>query len=171
LAGGRGQTAPVIAGLAAGVAFLLIFSNLADSLSTTKNDQPENAVESFVIMTINDLKMTYQAGEPVSFTLITKGTSNNICNYPRPSVQIIDIYERKGVWSPPPTVQTDKGCPSQPFYNEWRFGYSGEELPFQSAFPHDKRYENSITIEEAGRYKIIAKFDYHRTEKEFTVIP
>lgn len=149
----------------------MVFSNLADSLSTTKNDRHEHAVESFVILTINDLKRTYQAGEPVSFTLITKGTSNNSCNYPRLSVHIIGIDEKEGVWGTPPTVQTSMGCPIQPFYNEWRFGYSGEELPFKSAFIHDKRYENNITIEETGRYKIIGTFDYHRTEKEFTVLP
>ena len=167
----RGRAAPVIAGLVAGIAFLVVFSNLADSLSTTKNDQTGPAVQAFVILTVNDLKDTYEAGEPISFTLITKGASNNICNYPKPSVQIIGIDEKNGVWSTPPTFQTSMGCPIQPFRNEWRFGYGGEELPFQSAFPHDKRYENNIAIEEAGRYKIIATFDNHGTEKEFTVVP
>ncbi|MGI0018985.1 MAG: hypothetical protein ACREAY_00785 [Nitrososphaera sp.] len=137
----------------------------------TKNNQTEPAVQAFVILAINDLKDTYGAGEPISFTLITKGASNNICNYPKPSIQIIGIGEKKGVWNTPPTFQTSMGCPLQPFHNEWRFGYSGEELPFQSAFPYDGRYENSITIEEAGRYKMIATFDYHKTEKEFTVVP
>jgi hypothetical protein len=55
---GGGQTAPVIAGPAAGIAFLLVFSILADSLSTTtkEDDQTEPAKEAFVILAISDLK-------------------------------------------------------------------------------------------------------------------
>lgn len=169
--GGRATVAPVIAGLAAGIAFLFVFSNVADSLSTIKNDQTGSAKKAFVILTIAGMDDTYRAGEPISFTLITKGASHNICNYPKPSIQIARIPDEKGVWNTPPTFQTSMGCPMQPFYSEWRFGYSGEDLPFQSALVHDRKYENRIAIEEPGRYKLIALFEDHRAEKEFMVLP
>lgn len=61
------------------------------------------------------------------------------------------------------------GCRVQEVDREWRFGYEGEELPYQSAL-YDERLPNHIAIEEAGQYKLVAGFDGHFVEKEFSVI-
>jgi hypothetical protein len=81
------------------------------------------------------------------------------------------MESEKGIWYTPPTFQTAMLCPLQPFYAEWRFGHSGEELPFQSALAPDSKYENRIMIEEPGRYKMVATFEDRNIEKEFTVLP
>lgn len=156
---------PVIAGLGSGVVFLLLVSGLADALSTIRATPANNFA--FVIMTVSGLEESYEAGEPISFTLTAKGMSRNICNYPEPSVRIIGM-DNKSVWNTPPSFQTSMLCSPQPFYTDWRFGYEGEELPFQSALLYDRYYENKIVLE-AGSYKLVAKFEDHRIEKEFVV--
>lgn len=158
---------PVMAGLGSGVAFLLVMSGLADALSTIRLS-PANEF-TFVIMSLGDLEESYEAGEPISFTLTTKGMSRTIYNYPEPLVKIVSLDEGKSVWNTPPSFQTSALCTSTPFYKEWRFGYEGEELPFQSALLHDRYYENYIAIEEAGSYKLVAKFDDHMVERDFVV--
>jgi len=158
---------PVIAGLGSGVALLLVMSGLAGALSTIRAS-PANEF-TLVIMTMDGLQESYEAGEPISFNLVTKGFSQGICNYPKPSVRISNLDTGESVWHTPPTFQTLMLCPSTPFYTEWRFGYEGEELPFQSAFLHDRYYENHIALGESGSYKLVARFDDRIIEKEFAV--
>lgn len=160
-------TMPLIAGLAAGIAFMLLMSGLADSLSTIRAS-PANEF-AFVIMTVDGLQESYEAGEPISFSLLTRGFSQNICNYPEPSVRISNLDSGESVWHTPPSFQTAALCPSTPFYIDWRFGYEGEELPFQSALAYDRYYENHIAIAEAGSYRLSAKFEDHSVEKDFVV--
>lgn len=158
---------PIITGLGSGVALLLVMSGLADALSTIRAT-PANEF-TMVIMTVDGLQESYEAGEPISFSLVTKGFSQTICNHPEPAVRILNLDSGESVWHTPPTAQTLMLCPPTPFYNEWRFGYEGEELPFQSALLHDMYYENHIAIEETGSYKLVAKFDDQMVEIDFVV--
>ena len=59
------------------------------------------------------------------------------------------------------------GCGSvQGINREWRFGYEGEELPYQSALTYDEKYHSHIAIDRAGQYRLVASFDGHIIEKE-----
>jgi hypothetical protein len=161
-----GLVAPVIAGLAAGIAFIIIFS----FFSAPGNPPPPLNRNDRVVMTIANLKDAYRAGEPISFSVYTKGASGNLCNNPQISAVIISLEEGKPAWSTPPSFQTTMGCGIiQGIDREWRFGYKGEEMPYQSAFTFDKKYDNEIRIEKAGQYKLVAVFDGYTVEKEFVV--
>lgn len=158
---------PVIAGLGSGIVLLLLMASLADVLPTTKVDDVSETT--FVVMSVLDLKQSYNVEEPISFTLVTEGVSRTICNHPKPLVQIVSSDKGESVWYTPPSFQTLMLCNPQPFHSEWRFGYEGEELPFQSALANDKYYENVIVMEVPGDYILVTEFDDHRLEKEFTV--
>lgn len=159
---GDGAVAPVAAGLAVGIAFVVLFSILATPEEPVKSKHIEIAVDG--------LKDTYKAGEPMSFTVNTEGFSDNLCNYPKLHVVIVRADDQKIAWSTPPTFQTVMGCNELKGIDEdWRFGYENEELPYQSAIPHDANLENKIVMEQAGLYKIRMEFDGHEIEKEFSV--
>lgn len=160
---------PVAVGLASGIAFVVMFSvysnSTFDSLEAKiiKNDQ--------IVMAIHNLRDAYRTNEPISFSVITKGISGNLCNYPEPSLVIVSVDEGKHVWYSPPTFQTAMRCDTiQGIDREWRFGLEGEELPYQSALSFDKKYDNRIAMQKAGLYRIIATFDDNSVDKEFTVI-
>ncbi len=113
----------------------------------------------------------YHVNEPISFTVQTKGASDNLCNDPQVNVGISNTEDATTAWSSPITFQTALLCGNIPGIDkEWRFGYQGEELPYQSALSPSPYQENSIAMERPGKYRIVAEFDEHVAEKEFQVI-
>lgn len=163
-----GSLLPVVAGLGIGIT-MVIFSlhsvtaagNLGSTIS--KNGQ--------VVMTITNLKDAYRTNEPISFSVMTKGVSGNLCNFPEPSLSIVSLDDGRGFWYNPPTFQTAMRCDTlQGIDTEWRFGYEGEKLPYRSALRFDQKYDNHIAIEKPGLYAIIATFDDSTIEKVITVI-
>lgn len=154
--------------MAVGIAFIVLFSAFGASFAA--NPQ-EHGYFDRIDVTLGDLKDVYHTNEPISFTVHTKGISDNLCNYPKLHVQIVRIEDGKAVWNTPPTFETAMQCGSlQGIDREWRFGYSGEELPYQSALTYDKHYENSIAMQQDGNYRVVAEFDNHSIEKLFQVI-
>jgi hypothetical protein len=164
---------PVVAGLAIGIMFVsvMFFSLYASPVPANSGSPLRNSDDDHIVIMIENLKDTYRASEPVSFSVNTKGVSGNLCNHPEPSVIITDIDEDKVAWSTPPTFQIVMGCGNiQGIDREWRFGYAGEELPFQSSLSFDHEYGNSIAFEKAGLYRIMATFEDNVVEKEFAVV-
>ena len=163
---GSGVAAPVVAGLTTGIVFVVIFSlfSAPRDLGTPLNRNEHIAME------IENLKEPYRAGEPISFSVHVGGTSADLCNDPQVTAAIVGLDKDKPSWSTPPAFQTGMGCRVQGIDREWRFGYEGEELPYQSALMYDEKRPNYIAIEEADQYKLVAGFDRHVVEKEFAVI-
>jgi hypothetical protein len=87
------------------------------------------------------------------------------------NVKISKVEDVKAVWNTPATFQTAMLCGNlQGIDKEWRFGYQNEELPYQSAILPTPYEENSIAIEQPGKYRIAAEFDHHVTQREFQVV-
>ncbi|MEO9296208.1 MAG: hypothetical protein ABI347_11505 [Nitrososphaera sp.] len=156
---------PVAAGLAAGITFVALFSlfSIPQGSWTLLNKNE------FIAIEIKGLKDTYRLNEPISFSIYVKGASRGLCNNPQATAVIVSLATGKPVWSTPlPTFQTAMLCNVQEIDREWRFGYEGEELPYQSALTYDeKKYDNLIAVDKAGQYRLIASFDGQTAEKEF----
>ncbi|MEW6604605.1 MAG: hypothetical protein AB1351_07940 [Thermoproteota archaeon] len=86
---GDSATAPVISGLAVGIGFVILFATLSDDV------QP--IVYSHYTTTIEGLKDSYSAGEPIDFVVRVTGFGNG-CGYPDVSIKNADTGEI--VWSP-----------------------------------------------------------------------
>jgi hypothetical protein len=124
-----------------------------------------------VTVAIVDMNSVYHVNDPISFTIHTIGESVHLCNDPKVNVGISSIGDGSTVWSTPITLQTALLCGDfQNIDKEWRFGYEGEELPYQSALVPSPYQENSIAIDQPGSYRIIAEFDNHKAEKEFQIV-
>ena len=85
------MAAPAIAGLAAGIAFVMVFS-----LYSVPGDSwtPLNKNER-IVMEIGNLKDTYRVNEPISFSIYVKGASANLCNDPKATVVIVSPENRR----------------------------------------------------------------------------
>ena len=159
---------PVITGLAIGMMFVVMFSVHANSMPVNSGALSGN--KDRIVMNIESLNDAYRTNGPVSFVVSAKGVSDNLCNHPEPSVAIIQVNNGKAIWNTPATVQTVMKCVNvQGIDREWRFGYDGEELPYESALGFDKKYDNNISIHESGVYRIIATFEDNVVEREFAV--
>lgn len=158
-----GSLLPVIAGLAIGIALVVVFSIFAFGGSASEKIRR-------VAIEVGDLKDTYQVGEPISFTVNANGISNNLCNHPKPHIRIVNADDgEETAWASPSTFSTAMGCINpQGFELKWRFGYSGEELPYPSVLDY-LPYDNHIVMKKAGLYKMTVEFENLVVEREFQV--
>jgi hypothetical protein len=161
-------TLVVAVGLAAGISFFLIFSTFGNNFSFYQSRQLTYSER--LDIEIQGVKDFYRVNEPISFTIQTKGNSDNLCNYPQATAVIRNSKDAIAVWSSPITFQTTLLCLNiQGIDKEWRFGYANEELPYQSALRPSPYQENNIAIAQPGTYRITAEFDEHKAEKDFQV--
>lgn len=143
------STVPVIAGLAAGVAFVVVFSMLA-------GPSPAAVLETkHIRLTIDDLQSTYKSGELIVFSVTAKGVLDNACNLGNPSVVMRDESSGKTIYWPHPfALSTALQCQTEEIDREWTFG--------------DKA-DKEIILDKAGQYSVIASYGDARVEKKFSV--
>src|SRR5688572_6255843 len=93
----------VAAGLAVGIAFVIVFSVLSSTLLAYPIRHL--AYHDKIGIEIADMNDVYQVNEPISFTAHTKGASDNLCNYPKATAVISNSEDLDIVWSSPPAFQ------------------------------------------------------------------
>ncbi|MEW6604171.1 MAG: hypothetical protein AB1351_05725 [Thermoproteota archaeon] len=103
------------------------------------------------------------------FTVNANCISNNLCNHPKPHIPIVNADDGETAWASPSTFSTAMGCINPPrFELKWRFGYSGERLPYPNAIDYQS-YGNHIVMKKAGLYKMMVEFENFVVEREFHV--
>jgi hypothetical protein len=143
------SVAPVVAGLAAAVAFVVAFSMLS-------GPSPANVLETrHIRLTIDDLQSTYKSDELIIFSVTAKGVLDNACNFGNPSVVMRGESCGKTIyWLQPFALSTAIQCPTEEIDRERAFGDgAGKE----------------IILDKAGKYSIIASYEDARIEKNFSV--
>lgn len=147
-----GLAVPAVAGLAAGVAFVIMFSLFAgpsSAGSSTVTEDPER-----VSLAIGGLQGAYKAGEPIAFSVKAKGVSDNACNRPSPSVVVRDSNGETLYWPHPFGFSTAMMCAGpEPLDNTWTFGDdAGDEIMLKP-----------------GSYTVFAAYEGVKVEKKFSV--
>ena len=137
---------PVIAGLAVGIGFIVVFATIMPFSSTLNVIQKDH----FISLTIKGLKDTYTKGEVVNFSVTQKGGG---CAFP--DVWIENTMGNK-VWSAN-SLSSALLCPStedkKQSEMEWTPGVAGD-------YPR---------MNQTGQYFVVAKFDSDPVRQGFRV--
>jgi hypothetical protein len=138
-------TAPVIAGLAAGIGFVVLFAVMFNAVET----MPRNSFD--LAIAIAGLKDSYSIGEAIDFTVTVKGYGT-ACGYP--NVLIKNVATNATVWSADRIVLVL--CDPDPHNVDivWKPEGWGQ-------FP--------IVINEPGSYTVQAEFGNNILTEEFVV--
>lgn len=148
--GNSGASVPAIAGLAAGIAFVVAFSMLSgpplsSALETRRID-----------LAIEGLRDAYPLGERVVFSVTAKGILDNACNRSSPSVVMRDEGTGRTIYWPHPFgFSTAMRCATDGIDRGWTFG---EDV------------DKEIILEKPGRYSVIVSYEGSRIEKQFSII-
>jgi len=165
--------APVIAGLAIGIAFIAVFTIV---FGTTK---PITERKFGVDISIIGLKDEYARGEGIEITINAKGFVDSICGNDYPNVVIVKELENEIAFDL--TVDNYLAvCGSEPesINKSWHYGNID---PYEIAYPDHENISNStpifvpdigsqpIELEAAGIYKLLVSFKNATIVKEFNV--
>jgi hypothetical protein len=107
-------------------------------------------------LAIEELESTYEAGEPVIFSVKAKGISDNACNHATPTALMRDDNNGKVIsWPHPFGFSTALKCAGpEPIDREWTFGDGAEE---------------EIMLDKPGPYTILASYEGIKIAKKFSV--
>ncbi|MGI0018984.1 MAG: hypothetical protein ACREAY_00780 [Nitrososphaera sp.] len=131
------STVPVIAGLAVGIAFVVLFASFFNSAT------PIVQREFHADLSIEGLKDRYSVGEKIDFAIRATGYGA-ICGYP--DFKVIDLGRNEEIIFTPKRGITLHLCDLDPhnFDRTWKLSELGVASP--------------ITIDKVGRYKIVVHF-------------
>lgn len=140
----------VIAGFAAGIAFVAAFS-IEFSGSTLALTKDHNEIN----LTLEGIRDTYRPGERIIFSVSANGISDNACNVGSPNVSIHGGSNASTVnWPLSFGFSTALMCgESETLDKKWTFGEA----------------ENEIALDAAGTYTIVASIEGTTIEKKFVV--
>jgi hypothetical protein len=154
----QGTTTPAIAGLAVGIAFVVLFSTavLAGRLPTT-NSNPVLDRYRHVDLSLDGLKGSYRAGEPIDFLLVAEGFDAQCDTYPS-----ITIANSTGdvVWTYEPAGLMGCGDPDANFAHDIRTNWNTTSQLGSSS---------PIVIHRPGSYTLRATYHGRTVERGFTV--
>jgi hypothetical protein len=139
--------APVIVGLAVGIAFVVLFA----SMFSAANPMIQRSY--YAKVSILGMRDVYQAGEKINFSIRAHGYSQ-ICG--APAITIVNMDDPNKVINPVDLI-IDYNCDPTPGFFDitWKL----EEI----GVTHDITFES-------GHYKVVARY-IETVEKEFDVIP
>lgn len=151
-------SAPVIVGLAAGIAFILVLGILPSlyTYATYRPSPDPDYYSPLIQLRINGLKETYKTGERIDFAVSQKAAG---CVFPD-TVLVKDANTGQVVW------QFDSARA-----NTLLFGcISMADDPSRSRMTMNTRDEPPIIINQAGSYVVEAKHLHVELEQHFAVV-
>ena len=148
----KGAMTPAIAGLAVGIALVVVFSIVFASPSSDimKGDYEIN-------LAIGGMKSTYKSGEHIVVSISAKGISDNACNIGSPSVYMRDESNGGRIIYWP-----------NPFGFSYALGCNGSD-PIDKTWTYGDDAESEIVLDKAGSYTVIASLEDATIEKQFVV--
>ena len=142
---------PVIAGLAAGIAFVAVFSFVFSdsSLAVTKGNNEIN-------LTIDGIRSSYRPGDQIVFGVSAKGLSDNACNIGSPGVSIHGGSDEEKInWPISFAFYTAMMCGGSEYLDKkWIFGDEPED---------------AIVLDTAGQYTLVVSIEDITAERKFVV--
>lgn len=156
--GGGGTASAIMAGLAAGIAFVAVFSFVVEGSSMNVLPSSNFSKEPYLEVTLAGIKQKYSAGEPVNFVLEVRRFGASCLADP----QIITLKNPSGyeVWRREAAGLLGCGDPDQLTRQEARQVWNSTE-----------NLGSPLKVNGTGNYSLVVSYDGGMMERRFKVVP